>query len=218
MSLVAVRRLLSGPAWTILGIAVGVVIPVLGVAFLGWDAAQILMLYWAENLVVGVLTLPRILAARGDRNAPPDQSMGSAAGTGCFFSFHYGVFCFGHLIFASMLASDFIRADGAGGDLWTRTFGDPGFGWAVLGLAVVHLVSQIRDWWMVRAWRDASPTLEMFRPYGRIAVLHVTVLCGAWLMLTFNAPAWVVLLLCVGKAALELVGAVLTGRLSLRRP
>jgi len=43
------------------------------------------------------------------------------------------------------------------------------------------------------------------------------VLIGAWLMLVFKAPAWVVLILCLGKAMLELAGAVLTGRIDPRR-
>ena len=209
MALLDPRRLFAGPAWTLGLILAGNLIPVLGVAFLGWDAAQILLLFWAENIVIGLLTLPRILAAEGGR---PEQE-GSPAATGCFFVVHYGVFCIGHLVFALSLANDFVRADGQGG-VWARTFGDGGFWLAVLAVAVLHLVAQIRDWWMKRAWRDASPVLEMFRPYSRIVVLHVTVLVGAWLMLTFNAPAWAVLLLCLGKALLEVIGAVATGRLS----
>lgn len=216
MALFDARKLLDGPRWTIAAILIGNLIPVFGVAFLGWDAAQILILYWAENIIVGVLTLPRILAARGGRNQP-GQPPSNPLAVGCFFSVHYGVFCIGHLVFAMMLAGDFVEADGLGGDVWSHTLYSPAFLWAVLGVAVVHLVMQIRDWWMVRAWRDAVPTLEMFRPYGRIFVLHLTVLAGAWLMLTLHAPAWTILLLCLGKAVLELVGAVLTGRIDLSR-
>lgn len=214
-----IDALMSGPRWTLAAIAVGNLIPVLGVIFLGWDAAQILMLYWAENIVVGLLTVPRILAARRASDQATGATAGSAAVVGCFFVVHYGVFCLGHLIFALSLAADFIESDGGGGgDIVSRTLGDPGFLWAVLGLTVVHVVMQVRDWWMVRAWRDASPSLEMFKPYGRIFVLHLTVLLGAWLMLALHAPAWVVLILCLGKAGLELMGAVFTGRLTLRRP
>lgn len=212
MATLDTRRLFSGPGWTLSLILAGNLIPVLGVAFLGWDAAQILLLFWAENVVIGLLTLPRILAAEGGR---PEQE-GAPAATGCFFVVHYGVFCIGHLVFALMLASDFVQADGRGGGVGFRTFGDGGFWLAVLAIGLLHLIAQIRDWWMKRAWRDASPVLEMFRPYGRIAVLHVTVLAGAWLMLTFKAPAWTVLLLCLGKALLEVIGALATGRLSRR--
>ena len=214
MSLSALRQLTSGPRWTIGAILIGNLIPVFGVAFLGWDAAQILILYWAENIVVGVLTRPRILAARGGRSGP-GQPPSNPLFVGCFFSVHYGIFCIGHLVFAMALASDFVKADGLGGHVWSRTLYSSNFLWAVVGVAAVHVVMQIRDWWMVRAWRDAEPTLEMFKPYGRIFVLHLTVLVGAWMMLTLHAPAWTVLLLCLAKAALEFVGAVLTGRIDL---
>lgn len=218
MPLIDARKLMDGPQWAVAAIVISNLIPVFGVAVLGWDAAPILMLYWAENIVVGLLTLPRILAARGGRTGGPGQPPSNPLAVGCFFVVHYGIFCIGHLVFALALAGDFIEVDGRGGDIWSRTFGDPSFSWAVLAIAGIHIVMQIRDWWMVRAWRDASPTLEMFRPYGRIFVLHLTVLMGAWLMLAYKAPAWSVLLLCLCKAVLELVGAVFTGRLTLQRP
>lgn len=207
-----IRRVFSAPAWTIGLILIGNLIPVFGVAVLGWDAALILLLYWSENVVVGLLTLPRIVRARGDRTGKE----GSPGANGCFFAVHYGVFCIGHLVFAMVLANDLAKVDGQG-DVWGRTFGDRGFWLAVAAIAILHLVQQVRDWWMIRAWRDASPIMEMFRPYGRIAVLHVTVLFGAWLMLELKAPAWTVLLLCVGKAVVELAATAAAGRL-FRRP
>lgn len=207
-----IRRLFAGPGWTAALILAGNLVPVFGVLLLGWDAAQILILYWTENVVLGLLAVPRILAARRREGAKGQTNVAAAL----FFMVHYGLFCFGHLVFAMMLAGDFIAADG-GGDVRARTFGAPGFPWAVLSLVAIHLVIQVRDWWRVRAWRDASPSFEMAKPYGRIVVLHVTVLIGAWLMLIFNAPAWVVLVLCLAKATIELGVAVAAGRITLER-
>ena len=209
------RTLLSGRPLILLGIVIGNLIPVGGVLFLGWDAVQILILYWVENLVIGALTLPRILAARGETPAAEGQGKDSPGCLGLFFTFHYGMFCLGHGIFAFILAHDFIKTEGVGAaNAWARTFGSPDFWWAALALALVNLVMQVREWWMPKLWRTASPTMEMFRPYGRIAVLHVTVLAGAWLMARYNAPAYAVLFLCLGKMLLELIGAAVTGRLA----
>jgi len=213
---VDIRRLTSDPRLTIAVIVIGNLIPVFGVLFLGWDAAQVLILYWAETVIVGLLTLPRIVAAQRLPVGVSGGRLANALFVAVFFVLHYGVFCVGHLTFALPLAEDFIAAEGGGG-VWDRTFGDPAFLWAVLATAVLHVVGQTRDWWMQGRWRQASPTLEMFKPYGRIFVLHLTVLIGAWLMLVFKAPAWVVLILCLGKAMLELAGAVLTGRIDPRR-
>lgn len=199
----------------LLGIVIGNLIPVGGVLFLGWDAVQILILYWVENLVLGVLTLPRILAARGDMQAAEGQSKENPGCLGLFFTVHYGFFCMGHGVFAFILANDFIKAEGVGAEgAWSRTFGDPGFWWAILAIALVNLILQVREWWMRGLWRTASPNLEMFKPYGRIVVLHVTVLFGAWLMTAFGAPAYAVLLLCLGKMLLELIGAAVAAAFS----
>lgn len=217
MALIDAHSLMSGPRWTVAAILVGNLIPVAGVLFLGWDAARILMLYWVENVVVGLLTLPRIVAAQRLPTGASGGRLGNAISVSVFFVIHYGVFCMGHLVFAMALAADFIAAEGGDRDVWDRTFDDPAFLWAILAMAALHLVTQVRSWWMTGAWRQASPTLEMFKPYGRIFVLHLTVLLGAWLLLVFKAPAWVVLILCLGKAGLELAGAVLAGRIDPRR-
>lgn len=210
----------AGPRASLIAIVVSNLIPVFGVAFLGWDAVQILILYWVENLVIGVLTLPRILAAQ--KAEPPSQDgnpafreaqatgLGSRAFTGCFFVVHYGFFCLGHAVFAFMLARDFITQEGAGAPgVWDRTFGNSEFYWAILAIAVLNVVGQVRDWWIPGKWRDASPVTEMFRPYGRIMVLHFTVLLGAWVLTLTHAPTYAVLLLCLLKAVAELGGLAL---------
>ena len=155
----SLRDLLTGPRFTLLAIILGNLIPVMGVAFLGWDATQILIIYWAENIIIGLLTLPRILAARGDALTEPGKPKDSPGCIGCFFVVHYGVFCLGHAVFAFMLANSFIEREGPGApDAWTRTFGDPAFWWAILAIAIVNLVIQVRDWWLpsirVTSWNS----------------------------------------------------------------
>lgn len=206
-------RLFAGPRFTVAAIVLGNLIPVFGVAFLGWDGAQILILYWFENIIVGVLTVPRILSARGRPAATSSGPAAGPVGLGCFFMFHYGMFCLGHGVFAFVLANGMAASGpGAPAGVWERTFGQSAFWWTVLAVAMVHLILHIRDWWVAGAWRLAEPMGEMFRPYGRIFVLHLTVLGGAWLMNALNAPAFAVLLLCFGKMALELVGLAFGGR------
>lgn len=178
-------------------------IPVAGVAFLGWDAAYILLLYWAENLVMGGIALIRILTARGEARGPHASGLGGRIGLGCFFIVHYGIFCLGHGVFAAAIASSLTPT--GGDDLWARTFGDRGFQIALLATAVLQIIALVRDWWMTGRWKDSSPGLEMFRPYGRIVVLHVTIILGAWGLAVLDAPTAAVLILCLLKLGLELV-------------
>lgn len=206
--------LFAGPRVTVAAILLGNLVPVFGVAFLGWDGAQILILYWFENMIVGALTVPCILSARGETRVQSTGPKSGPVGLGCFFMFHYGMFCLGHGIFAFILAHDMVAAEGDGvtAGVWERTLGQTDFWWTVLTIAVLHLILHIRDWWLAGAWRTRDPMAEMFRPYGRIFVLHLTVLGGAWVMAELKAPASAVLLLCFGKMALELVGLFLGGR------
>ena len=75
---------------------------------------------------------------------------------------------------------------------------------------MLQVVILIREWWSTGLWRRSSPMMEMFRPYGRIVVLHVTVLAAAWCLSETSAPAAAVLLLCIMKAVVELLMTALT--------
>lgn len=200
MNLTLVRSLIESRPAAIATALFGNLIPAVGVAFLGWSASQILILYWIENVILGLLTIPRIVAAgRG-------QSRG--VGLALFFVAHYGLFCLGHLVFVVVLVAGLVSG---GDDLVTDTGDLRGFQLAVVAVAGLHLFSQIREWWLPKRWREAEPGAEMFRPYGRIFVLHLTVLLGAWLIVGSGAPAATILLLCALKAALELAMIALSG-------
>lgn len=209
MTTLDLRRILSGPSWTFGLIVLLNLIPVGGVLWLGWSAGQILMLYWVENIIVGALSLCRILTAQGRLSVNGDVKQDRPLPTGCFFIVHYGLFTLVHGVFALVLAG---RMLGDAGLLWREVFADPTFHWAVLAAAALQMGSMIRDWWLSGLWRRSSPFMEMFRPYGRVAVLHVTVLGGAWALDAMQAPVGAVLLLCLAKAALEL------GLVALARP
>jgi len=190
----------------LIGIVLGNLLPVLGVLFLGWDAGMILILYWIENLVVGIFTLPRILMASGPPPAPGSVIGGSPLpariGTALFFIVHYGGFWLGHGVFAFLLAGQI-----SGGHA-SPTDDGWGFWIAVAALFVFQGIQFWQSWIKPRAWVHATPGGEMFKPYGRVAVLHLTVLLGAFGLNAIGAPTWTMLLLCVGKMIIELGGAV----------
>lgn len=185
----------SRPA-AVAGIVLANLVPVFGVLFLGWDAGQILLLYWAENVILGVLTLPRLIASAKGRF----EGWFLAA----FFCVHYGLFCAGHLVFAMLMISDFDRLGEQGYSAFLTIVETPGFLWGVAAVAAISVFTQIRDFWLPGLWRTADPKKEMAKPYGRIFVLHLTVLIGAGVVLSFNGPTFAILVLCLLKAALEL--------------
>ena len=190
----------------ILAIILGNLLPVFGVLLLGWDAGMILILYWIENLIVGAYTLPRILMSEGP--PPTDDSviggtpLAARIGTALFFIVHYGGFWLGHGVIAFLLAGEISSG--------TPSPTDDGWGFwlAVAAMVIFQGVQFWQSWIKPRAWRTATPGGEMFRPYGRVFVLHLTVLLGAFGLHAVGAPTWTMLLLCLGKMALELGGAL----------
>ena len=74
-------------------------IPIGGVIFLGWNAATVVLLYLAENLVIGFYGLLRIATMPMER--PSDHL--AKAFLIPFFTLHFGGFCAVHGLFLMLL-------------------------------------------------------------------------------------------------------------------
>ncbi len=178
-------------------------IPLFGVLFFGWDARNLLLLYWMENLVVGAFTLLRMLHAGGFKALFPSA----------FFTFHYSFFCAGHGIFILMISSlgseepDAFGSIDEGmfpfGVLWNL------FDWIALhapglllfplaAFVVSHGISTVVHHFIGKedAGRDADDI--MFDPYKRIAALHIAILAGSFAVIGSGggsaAPALMILI------------------------
>lgn len=174
-------RLRQGP---VLALLAANALPLVGVLFLGWSLPEVLLLYWAESAVVGGFTVLKMLAARRL----------SALFYVPFFCVHYGLFMAVHLVF---LVALFLRgADAA------ATLRHVGLGALVLVAShgVSFVVNHLRG-----GERDRVPIDKLFvAPYGRIVVMHLTVLLGAFLALALGSPVPALALLVVLKTAADL--------------
>ena len=115
-------------------------VPVLGVLFLGWDLATILVLYWIENGIVGILNVPKVLMARGPMpavtaGAELEESMLGVSTAGAarvmlapFFLIHYGMFWLVHGIFGQKPGGGQPRTQIRRRDLEARADGQAGRG------------------------------------------------------------------------------------------
>lgn len=80
------------------------IIPMVGALFFGWDILNIMLIYWAESAVIGLYTIFKIIivAVQGLKH-----SKFGALAQGLFmipfFSFHFGMFMFAHLMFIMVL-------------------------------------------------------------------------------------------------------------------
>ena len=202
-------------AWYRLGSSIGAVvalvvanlIPLIGVLFFGWSVWNILVIYWLENGIVGVINVLKMSVATGDEVTPGVTLMvngrpaTSATKMGLipFFIVHYGIFWFVHGIFVLTLPAFFslMSDDGMTLDLGPVVF-------AALGLAISHGLS---FWWNFLhggEYRRTAAAALMFAPYKRLVALHITIIFGAFAVMFTGAPAAAVAVLVAIKTAIDL--------------
>jgi len=198
-------------------------LPVFGVLLLGWDVAAILVLYWIENGIVGALNVPKILLARGPLSvAMPGlaQVEGAALNVSLpratplvlapFFLVHYGMFWLGHGIFVftfpliwggtRSLESDLPFPFGS--VLWLGEL-PPEIAIAAAGLGLSHLLSFRLNYIGLGEYLRVSPYEQMFRPYGRLVVLHVSIVIGGIAVSALGQPLGLLLVLVGAKTILD---------------
>lgn len=195
------------PAWgspTVWALIAANLLPLYGVLALGWEVFPVMVLFWMENVVIGVLNVLRMLLA----------SPGSAAAwvpklfVAAFFCVHYGLFTAVHGLFVfALFGGDSYRAlvDGLwAGDAARHAIAEFTLWPALAALAASHVFSFLFNYLGRGEFRDASPAALMHAPYGRVMVLHVTIIFGGILTQALHSPLWALLLLIALKIALDL--------------
>jgi hypothetical protein len=196
-------------------------VPLVGVLWFGWDVWGILIIYWLENGIYGLFNVLKMRKAEG----PEDESPRAAADTRRrlngfkvngrspsgttkaalipFFIMHYGIFWVVHGLFVLTLPLF----------AFTGTDGEPDFGTTLNPLAIVfvlvllvisHGVSYLFNYIGRGEYLRTTAAQQMFAPYGRLVVLHVTILVGAVLISVTGAPEAAIVVLVLLKIALDL--------------
>ncbi len=167
-------------------------VPLIGVLFWGWDVAIILISYWLENGVIGLINVPKImLAAQGN------SVMGTVLAG--FFAVHYGGFWIGHGIFVF-----FIVGFATNGPSIQPIDRGPQILLIALLLFLSHGISFLLNYVGRREYLNTTPMQQMFQPYGRLVVLHVTIILGAFLVIGLGQPVLLVALLVLLKTMVDL--------------
>ncbi|HHI68168.1 MAG TPA: hypothetical protein ENJ97_02455, partial [Planctomycetes bacterium] len=121
-------------------------LPLAGVLFWGWDAFSLLLLFWMENVVIGVIHVFRLALAEGGTGMEKAGRFFLIP----FFAVHYGLFTFVHGVFVVALCgpdSPFRGGGGAGFNpmdlpsIVLSRLGEGGFGAALAVLAASHVFS-----------------------------------------------------------------------------
>jgi hypothetical protein len=178
-------------------------VPLAGVVLFGWTVFATLLLFWVENVIVGAFNVLRMLVAQPQIGAMWAAKLFMIP----FFTFHYGMFATVHGVFVLTLF---------GGGFTGRGFPTPatfahavqvaGVAPAAWGLALSHAVSFAFNYIGTGQYKSALVPALMFRPYGRVMVLHVVILGGGFLVAMFGSPLIPLALLVVLKIGLDLFG------------
>jgi hypothetical protein len=185
-------------------------LPVFGVLFLGWEVFPILILYWMENVVVGFFNVLKMLFCK------PEGTIGwqkntllwtSKVGSIAFFCFHYGIFTLVHGMFVFALFGGF----------WENTESDSFFGGffsspimlqLLLGaviLFVSHGISFMTNYIGKAEYTKVTVNELMGQPYGRVVILHLTIIFGGGLISFLGAPVFALILLVVLKIGIDVL-------------
>jgi hypothetical protein len=203
------------------------VLPLVGVAFWGWSLMTVLVLYWIESGIVGVLNVFKIARAEGSPDDPAivadgnritirisgvtnPMAKGPIIG---FFVMHYGIFWAVHGVFVFLLPLF------AGLSSFEPDIGSPGFGFGPMDfgpltldglllpaalLAASHTISFFTNYLGRGEYLRTTPARQMISVYGRVVVLHVTIVAGAFVIGFFGTPLAALVLLVGLKTLLDL--------------
>jgi Family of unknown function (DUF6498) len=180
-----------------------------GVLGLGWSVFTVMVAFWFENVVIGGFNVLRMLVSGARIGGAGVVSAGAMA---TFFTVHFGGFtaASGFMVLVvfglpelgyPLTKSGSIEPLGPGLKI---LFADHGRWLAIAALVVtVHAVS-FAQW--AAATRTAPTPLRslMAAPYGRMIVLHVSLLAGGALIINYGAPVLGVLLLVALKLGYDL--------------
>ena len=168
-------------AWV--GLVVGA-LPVLGIIMFGWGATPLVALYWLENLVIGGATLARMAAASVSKITAFFGGLFLVP----FFTFHYGMFCWGHGTFLATFAQNGPKSDDLTALVSWALGSGPHMTAFVGAIVAVSALFFVVDFIGKGEFRDAEPINLMFMPYGRIVVLHVAIILGAAFTIWADEP------------------------------
>lgn len=126
------------------------------------------------------------------------------AGLAFFFIVHYGIFWSVHGVFVLALPA-FGDGFGAGGG--TSAFG--GLEWSYVALAaaalfISHGASFVLNYVGRGEYLTASPSRQMASAYGRVVVLHLTIIFGSMVVAFLGAPIGALLILVILKTGFDL--------------
>jgi hypothetical protein len=175
-------------------------VPLLGVLGSHWTVFAVLLLYWCENVVVGVFNVLRMLLANPASVATDAAKLVFIP----FFTFHYGMFTMVHGIFVLALFGPAGQHFSPSPAAFVAALRDAGVGLGVLAIVLSHGFSFLHNYLWGGEFRRATLQQLMMQPYARVVVLHLTILLGGFAAKAAGAPLVALVFLIALKTLIDL--------------
>jgi hypothetical protein len=169
-------------------------IPLAGALLGYWSSYELMLLFWAENVVIGLFQLLRmgtVLVLRREM-----QMLFLMP----FFTVHYGLFTYVHGTFLALLLGGGVTLEAAVVELVSPE----ALPWALLALVASHGLSFALNFLGEGEWRRVEPKALMKQPYGRVVLLHLVIIFGGVIAMAANDATIALAMLVVAKVAMDL--------------
>ncbi|RZV34346.1 MAG: hypothetical protein EX272_12895 [Chromatiales bacterium] len=174
-------------------------LPLAGVFLWDWDVFFLLLLFWCENVIIGLFGIARLVVA-ADRD-----TVVTGLFHPLFFLVHYGGFMFGHFMVLFGMYSDHIEELGANAspaDYYSLVVDN--LNWvAIAALFISHGWSFVENFMGRQEYERLSPMQAMGLPYKRMVITHVALIFGGFFLIETGQPLVGLILLIFMKIALD---------------
>ena len=174
-------------------------LPLAGVLLWEWDVFLLLLLFWCENVIIGLFGIARLVVAASN------DTIREGLFLPLFFLVHYGGFMFGHFMVLFAMYSSGVEELGrpAEPEDYYRIVLD-NLNWvAVAALFVSHGWSFIENYMGRSEHERLSPMQAMGLPYKRMVITHVALLVGGFFLIEQGQPLVGLIILILMKIAMD---------------
>ena len=164
-------------------------VPIFGIIYLNWNVGEVIILYWLETIIIGVLNVFKMSLAQGESKLTHLSRIWSIL----FFILHYGFFNYGHGIFIFIITKSYFKNN----LIDILIYGG-------IGLLISHLISFLYNYLLQGEYKKATVYKLMIQPYQRIGITHLTIIFGFFLTNLFKSNLVLPLVLVIIKIIFDL--------------
>jgi len=189
-------------------------IPLYGVFFQNWDLFWIVFLYWSENLIIGFFNILKLASVKV--NSPIENLR--KLFTIPLFIFHFGAFCSIHFILILALFKKVpdnvleirnlpffsIFIDQLTKQIKKIEISSTEMIIPFLALFLSHGFSFTYNYLIKGKYKNSNTLHLMLDPYWRIIFLHIAIIVGAYSVMYFDTPIFLLVTLILIKIIIDL--------------